>query len=199
MPIIHSVAVGSLEMADPGSTTYAPPMVSILRKTTLWMCGLSLFGAAVCPALSGETGDAPTPVRVYTNADLERFQLPADSVTVEAADPLEGWEFVTSYLDREHGRIDAERAYELELARLEEERTRLTTGYVSIPYVPFRYGRHGRAYRRSPPHGRPTPYGFGGSVQFGGTRPLHAGPTHAQIHRARAMRYKGSDAFPTRP
>jgi len=163
------------------------------------MCGIALVCAAVFPALSGETGDDPTPARVYTNADLERFQLPADSVTVEAADPLEGWEFVTSYLDREHGRIDAERAYELELARVEAERTRMTTGYRSIPLVPYYYGRYDRAHRKRPPHGRPTPYGFGGSVQFGGTRPLHAGPTHAQIHRARAMRHKGSDAFPTRP
>jgi hypothetical protein len=139
-------------------------------------------------------------VRLYTNADLERFPDLPDS-RVEAAKPsTEEWGFVTDYLQRQYSRIDADRAHALQRERAEAEveliRTRANRRTYGLPLYWNRFG----VWRRVP-H-RPPREGAIGRMRRallpdGSIRPLHAGPTRAQIDYAIASRRSGADAFPS--
>jgi hypothetical protein len=78
-----------------------------------WVAGLLVLSVWM-PAAGAE--DAP---RVYTNADLERFNRPAAGApaapTGSAADPASEWKYVQDFLDREYARIDADRRHRLEV------------------------------------------------------------------------------------
>jgi hypothetical protein len=174
----------------------------------------------VSPALSSEAGPTPTegsvdrqPVRVYTNADLERFGPVSD--TAAPAPEGAGWEFVAEFLEREYGRLDAERAYDLERRRVEAEAEALARrhDHVRLPIVPYldrtwrRVGplpgdpttreRRGRRSHRQSRYGLPSVARPGASSSQG-IVPLHARPTLAELHRARAIRHSGADAVPDR-
>ncbi len=149
---------------------------------------LSLLGTAV----------ADDEVRLYTNADLEKFGPPPDAMTRVVQDDDRGWEFVTAFLERERARLDADRAYELNWRRLDLEeqvldrrdRSLYLSPYVSYPYFPHSTRHAGRRHGSGVSHM--------GSARPDGIRPLHAGPTAALQHRSRAIRNSGADAFPRR-
>jgi hypothetical protein len=159
------------------------------------LCVLALVWTVHSPARGGD-GE----VRLYTNADLERFPLLPDS-EVEAARPAaDDWRVVTDYLQRQYARVDAERAYALERERAEAEVDLIRRGAgrrtYGLPYTFLRYGPYHRVPRKPPRDGaigRITR----GLLPDGAIRPLHAGPTRAQIDHARASRRSGSDAFPS--
>lgn len=66
--------------------------------------------------------DGVTP-RLYTNADLERFEAETGTGVIEpAGDSDADWRFVIEFLEREHARLDSQRAFELERLRLEARR-----------------------------------------------------------------------------
>jgi hypothetical protein len=148
------------------------------------------------PVADREGAEAIEPVRVYTNADLERFGPPEAAADPAAADEDPGWEFVTEFLAREYERLDAERSFDLERRRaaLEEEtasRRRSRPGYYR-PYLghPFAHGkRHARKHRAP----RATATSPGGRIV-----PLHARPSLTQRQWANATRRSGADAFPSR-
>jgi hypothetical protein len=133
------------------------------------------------------------PVRVYTNADLE--ELPAPAPAAAASEGVEdelGWQFVAQFLEREHARIESERAAELERRRLELEQQALVPegrweyGLAGVPWFDrsFECGDERRHLHARPGVlGRPI-------------RPLHAGPTLAELHWQRAIGRSGADAFP---
>lgn len=153
-----------------------------LSRMVLALWGILTFPAALADPV----------VRIYTNADLEDLPLPRDPAPAEvAADPAQGWAFVADHLEREQRRLEAEWAYEQERARLEEAASvRQDFDFVPLPYASFcvHSGRREATFV--------SPRDPGGAKGFRDPRPLHAGPTHAQQHRARAIRNKGSDAFP---
>ena len=167
--------------------------------------GIYLLVAAVAGPLAAQTGpprgdgepvETVEPVRVYTNADLDRFGPPSIDADPAAKDDDPGWEFVTEFLAREYERLDAERSYDLErrLSALEAEaaerrRVRPTYYYPYYGHAFTHVGRHPGAHR-------------GGTVRtttVGGLIvPLHARPTLAEVQRAKAIRRSGADAFPHR-
>jgi hypothetical protein len=139
-------------------------------------------------------------VHVYTNADLERLgPLPVASEPVAANDDDAAWEFVAEFLAREHARLDAARAHDLDRRQvdLEEEsvtRRRSYGTYVYPHHYPYRGHRYGDR-RHRPGNGLPhvgTPSSLGGRIV-----PLHARPTLAQAQRAKAIQRSGTDAFPS--
>jgi hypothetical protein len=164
-----------------------------------WIC---LLAVAVSGPLAAQTGPTPgddepvDPVRVYTNADLERFGPPSVDAEPAAADDDPGWEFVTEFLAREHERLDAQRSYDLErrrtdLAEEAAERRRARPVYF-YPYYGHRFVHVGR-------HPRGRRVGHYGTTTVGGPIvPLHARPTLAEVQRAKAIRRSGVDAFPDR-
>jgi len=130
-------------------------------------------------------------VRLYTNEDLERFPVLPDSTVSAAAPDGDEWPVVVDYLEREYSRIDADRAYELERNQSEAE-VELIRGEVgrrrySLPYGAWGFGRVSRHAGGKSGHGKPGPI-----------RPLHAGPSRAQIDYYKATRRSGADAFPQR-
>lgn len=141
-------------------------------------------------------GEPVEPVRVYTNADLERFGPPSVDAEPAATDVDPGWEFVTEFLAREHERLDAQRAYDLErrradLAEKATERRRARPVY----YYPY-YGHtftHVSRYPRGHRIGKVAKKTVGGPIV-----PLHARPTLAEVQRAKAIRRSGADAIPDR-
>ena len=155
----------------------------------LLACGLAVAGEA------GTDGE----VRLYTNADLERFpSLP--SSTVEASTPSEEeWRFVTGYLDRQYERLDKDRAYEMKRRREEAEveliQRRANRRTYGLPLYWGRFGHFGRV------PGRPGGDHTAGrlvraALPDGSIRPLHAGPTRAQVDRFKATFRSGADAVP---
>jgi len=140
-------------------------------------------------------------VRVYTNADLERFPALPDS-DVEASRPsADEWRFVTDYLQRQYTRLDADRDYSLERERAEAEvdliRSRANRRTYGLPVYWNRYDRWNGAPDTRPP-------GEGGigrlkraTLPDGSIRPLHAGPTRAQVDYFKATRRSGADAVPS--
>ncbi len=143
--------------------------------------------AALAPLRAAEATAAPG-VRIYTNADLEELPVPRDPPPAEAAlDPAESWAFVLAHLEREERRLAAERAAEHERAWLELEEAASLRRELDI--VPL-------AYAPACVHGPRRGVAHEDSKRFPDPRPLHAGPTQAQLHRERAIQNKGSDAFP---
>jgi len=160
-------------------------------------------------ALASEPGTTLTegpgiqePEKVYTNADLERYGPVADTPTPATDGPE--WKFVTEFLDREYERLDADRAYDLERLRVEAESEALTSRHDrwSVPFAPY-LGRPLKRYGHSPVAGRDSRGRHGGrgfsrsSVNYG-IVPMHARPTLAMRHRARAIQHSGADAVPRR-
>jgi hypothetical protein len=156
--------------------------------------GPVLLVAAMLP-LAAQTEVEP-PVRVYTNADLERFEpLAVDSTPVAPHDDAQ-WEFVSDFIEREQARIDADRAHRLEQrwVEIEERSVERNRSYVRgvLPYGVYPYGNaHRRHGARPRHHVRSTP-NLGGRIT-----PLHARPSLAQVNRAKATRRSGVDAFPS--
>jgi hypothetical protein len=159
----------------------------------------SFLGLILAALLPAPWVAAEPEVHVYTNADLQRFELPGETGEPDPQ-PVETWGYVVDYLEREWARIDADRSHDLERARVRNDEMLRDRSTISIPYAPFYYGfRVHDRYRGN------RPEQFDGDRLRGisafrqpGHRPLHAGPTHTQIHRARALRHKGVDAFPSR-
>ncbi len=130
---------------------------------------------------SAGAATADEPVRVYTNADLE--PLPA----VESSDPPPsdtgpGWQFVIDFLAEQHARIDADRAYELDSAVLDEAARGSTENprYV-LPWgygYPYGYAPHGYVSGRACPKQRPANAAARDARPLPGPRdlvvPLHA-------------------------
>jgi len=167
----------------------------VFSPKVAWVC---LLAAAVAGPLAAQTGPRSDgePVRVYTNADLERFGPPSVDAAPATADDDPGWEFVTEFLAREYERLDAQRSYDLERRRaaLEEEAVdrRRARPIYRYPYYGHRFihvGRHPRGHRVRTV--RTTTVG-------GPIVPLHARPTLAEAQRAKAIRRSGADAFPRR-
>ena len=163
------------------------------RFTVAPLALLAAFAATAAPAQPASRQD---PVRVYTNADLEKYPLPVAAKADRQSDES-GWEFVADFIAREHERLDAERSHELNLrlVDIEEEesddrRQRLGIGY-GYPFVyahPFSPGVRKRAGRTPA-----TTSGPGGHIV-----PLHARPSPAQVQRSMAIQRSGRDAFPSR-
>ena len=169
--------------------------MSRIGKTALG-CVL-LAAAAGLPAQAQSSRDAEAPVRVYTNADLEKLPpLPPSSEPVLRDDDL-GWEFVTEFIEREHRRLDADRAYELE-GRRDATKERIADereGDYVLPWVPWGFNPRVRHDGHRPGDFRRVDAG----VRLGGSiAPLHARPSQAMVQRARAIRRSGADAFPSR-
>ncbi len=148
------------------------------------LCGLLSAGALADPA-----GDEEEPVRVYTNADVERLEpIPTSDAPVARQDP-ERWRYVIEFLAEQHARIDAERAYELDRRLVDDvvERPRAEPprGWLWAPWL----GVHPRvpALHREPPrrHAAAPPFRPGGPRDW--ITPLHAGPTLADRHRREAI------------
>ena len=135
--------------------------------------------AAGSPAL----GDGPD--RVYTNADLERLEpLPSQSAPIVSSEEL-GWEFVTDFIEREHKRLESERAHDLERTLVDAEaraleRRRPGYGLALAPYTGF-FGHQGRNRVRPPGKRRGLPDHHETSFRLhfptgGRITPLHARP-----------------------
>ena len=157
---------------------------------------LALIGLATSGVPAQAEDD---PVRLYTNADLERFgeASPADTHPVDYDDEA-AWRFVTEFLDREHRRLDADRAHDLAQRRAQTEenladRATRRRSY-GVPLGVLGYGLRGghrpKHFRRNVHGGLPS---AGGRIV-----PLHARPSLAQLNRAKATRLSGRDAFPKR-
>ncbi len=167
------------------------PVAGVVLALLLATPGLAQAGgdsASWADAVPADRGDA---VRVYTNADLEKYAVYAGRPEPEPV-AAESWDAVQEFLDRQHRRIDADRRHELERARLD----RLSEPVIAVPrYVPpfglrpffpgFRhlhgFGRH--AHR--PPEPPRLPHGDG--------RGIH-GPGHGRFSDL-----KGEDAVPGPP
>lgn len=171
----------------------------VFSPKSAWIC---LLAVAVSGPLAAQTGPPPgdgefvEPARVYTNADLERFGPPSVDAEPAAAKDDPGWEFVTEFLAREHERLDAQRAYDLErrradLAEETAERRRALPVYY-YPCYGHRFMRVSR-YPRGHRFGNVAKRTVGGPIV-----PLHARPTLAEARRAKAIRRSGADAFPDR-
>ena len=98
---------------------------------------------------AGLTAAADEPVRVYTNADLENLEpIPTSAPPVDAGP---GWEFVIDFLAEQHARIDADRAYELDGALVDETVRRSREAARPRYVLPYNYW-----YGYGPHHRRPT-------------------------------------------
>ncbi len=162
---------------------------------TRWACRVLLSTAAL--SLSA-AADPATPY-VYTNSDLERFAVPEPSppATGRVADPYEGIS-VADFLEREYARLATLRALDLARARLDAESR---SGNAREAYAPAHgpyWAYHGgwrpcvpRLHSVSPRPLRPV-----AGDRARGIRPLHAGPTAAELRGAQGRSRHGSDAFP---
>jgi hypothetical protein len=164
---------------------------------------LLLLVAAADPPITAQAepitdGDEVEPVRVYTNADLERFGRVGVDPTPPAPDDGAEWAFVTEFLAREHARLDAERSLELERRRVTlEEEVVARDRHRSDRY----YWRPGYAFVHTGYFERKRKHRASGAATTsvgGPIVPLHARPTQALRMRAKAIRRSGADAFPSR-
>jgi hypothetical protein len=102
---------------------------------------LLAVGVLATPALGAGSPapdtDPPEAVRVYTNADLEKFgPSEAPEGPVRTRDGGE-WAFVQAFLDREHARLEAERDYELRRSADQERARQLANPHpdYQAPYL----------------------------------------------------------------
>jgi hypothetical protein len=141
-----------------------------------WRPGLGLVAAFAAGAAAAE----PTPVRVYTNADLEPLPPAAQAERVVPAASPEDWSFVTEFLAREHERLAAERAHELERRRAQVEDERWESEASSV-YWPWYVGSW--TWDEAHPHRRLAPQnGLHDRIV-----PLHARPSPGREARAKAI------------
>jgi hypothetical protein len=172
--------------------------MGVLRTAAAALAALVLGAGAAAQTGPSADGAGDEPVRVYTNADLERFGPPSPGPEPATVGDDRGWEFVREFLAREHARLDAERAWDLERRRVEIEEERvLRERWRTVWYYPgygYTVGYPGCAdEKRKRYHALPHGTSPGGRI-----RPIHAGPTKAQRMRAQAIRRSGADAFPER-
>jgi len=148
---------------------------------------LAIMAAFAATVVTAEPANREDPVRVYTNADLEELEPLPVGAPAEGQSDESGWKFVAEFIDREHRRLDAERAHALNrrLVEIEEEETSYRShGFYTYPYVP---GVRKRTGRRA----RATTSGPGGHIV-----PLHARPSPTMVQRSKAIQRSGRDAFP---
>jgi hypothetical protein len=120
---------------------------------------LGLSAGAVPAAEPPSSGEAPEPVRLYTNADLEQFGPPtAPDAPVDAGIPGD-WAFVQAFIDREYARLDVE--FDRALARSAAEAAPPASSHYVLPYAGWYGGYYPYSWRgRTPHHGagtRPEP------------------------------------------
>ena len=150
-------------------------------------------------ALSAPRAEDEDRVRLYTNADLERFPALPDSSVVAGQPSAEEWRFVTEYIDRQYERLDADRSHLLERERTEAEsewiRHRAGRRSYGLPLYWGHYPARPRVPRAEDGRDRGErilrTLGPDASI-----RPLHARPTRAQLDRFRASFRSGADAVP---
>jgi len=143
---------------------------------------LALLAASVAwVAVPAHAGD-DEPVRVYTNADLEALPpIPVGQpvLTRDEAD----WQFVSDFLDRQRESLDADRAHELERARVESEidARRQPEPRVLLPF----YGPWLPSYAVGPGRERHRGHRLPDAARDAGNRPLRVDfspilPLHAR-------------------
>jgi hypothetical protein len=178
---------------------------------------LIVGGVAFCAAMSAQaqsvgTVDDAEPVRVYTNADLERYageELPVSDVQGGMEDL--GWEFVQNFIERQYEKINADRNFDLdrrmtdaEIDEIERRSRRqryglaypIYTGYygygrhaVAVPYSGNGHGRKDRVARAAL---SASPAELQRATMHRRITPIHARP-------APSVRQKIKFSTPTRP
>lgn len=131
-----------------------------MRKIGVWLVALIL-----APAALAQTAGTDGAVRIYTNVDLALLEPhPAESDAEAAlvgssasdasrANDEENWKFVSDFIAREHAKVHADRDYELERQRVDNEAEE-ERGY-GVPYLGY-YGYYGYpGYYRGPDDHRP--------------------------------------------
>ena len=123
--------------------TMRRPVLKVL--SLVWVAACSL-GAIVDVAW----GDSP---RLYTNLDLEKYGAPSSERGVPAVREEDEWDRIWEFLDRSYERLDAERSYDLERARIRSsevqdaaaQRPRYVApyrgGYGFWPSFPYRHAK----------------------------------------------------------
>ena len=170
-----------------------------MRRSTRSL-STALFCLLVWTAAAGVASGADEgEVRLYTNADLERFPTSPDSEVVASHPTTDEWRFVTDYLKSQYTRLDADRKYSMERERAEAEtdliRHQANRRTYGLPVYWNRFDRWNGAPGHSPGEGT-----IGrikrAMIPDGSIRPLHAGPTRAQVDHFKASRRSGADAYP---
>lgn len=167
-------------------SAYSPYVTRLASRLGLIAALCAAPAGAACLAQAADDAG----VRVYTNDDLEPLPESPPPPATEPED-RDGWAFVADHLEREYARIDAQRGYELERTRVVAETERSDEPVYSLPWSFYGWAGWAPPERHRPKHHARPEVG-----RLPAIRPIHAGPTQAQIQRARAMRYRGSDAFP---
>jgi len=192
-------------LAFPHGRRFRPPglqkgAITMARTTRFAGAGalvplIALIFASATPGARAQTTDEP--VRVYTNADLALLgPLPAvaaDPNPASRSSEEQSWKFVADFIKQERAKIDADRAYDLERERVDNE-AREDRGH-GVPYLGY-YGYHpgpyhGRRHVHQPDRSRPPktgiPHkmfrdrppvrehvpGLGDSYRRGSARPAH--------------------------
>lgn len=161
---------------------------SPLTFATRALAALALAALPGSPGLAGDDEREPprrddddAEVRVYTNADLEKYGPPSPVEPREEED----WTFVQEFIERERAEIASRRAYELERLRVEQEGEALAPEpepryvfpypIVRAPWLKPRLG--GNLHRPGrPPGDGPRREPTFREEYFSPIRPLHARP-----------------------
>ena len=117
-----------------------------------------LLLAVALPAVA-----ADEEIPLYTNADLEKYGPPTSEPGERVVDSYEdpGWEFVTDFIRRQKQHIAAERNYDLQRARVDNEAREIEQRYAPsyspwFPYYLYPGLGHGK---HKPWHGSPPAHG----------------------------------------
>ena len=122
-----------------------------MRTLVLKVVYLVWVGACSLRAIVGVAwADSP---RLYTNLDLEKYGSPSSERGVQAVREEDDWDRIWGFLNRSYQRLDADRSYDLERARIRSSeaqdaaarRPRYVApyrgGYGFRPSFPYRYPR----------------------------------------------------------
>ena len=169
----------------------------------------ALLVVATAPALAQDAAGADEPVRVYTNADLERLApIPTQPAEPPSAEEVaRRWEFVQSVLDQAYARIDAERRHDLERRMTEARADALdrvdARPRYALPYSYSYVAPYGVPYRGR--DGRPATHPAASLLWerpnaklFRPIPPIHARPYASNLFRLEA-RIGAGPAGPGRP
>jgi hypothetical protein len=137
-------------------------------------------GSVVCALLLALPSLADEPVRVYTNADLAT--LPPIATSPPPVEQGPGWEFVIDFLAEQRARIDADRAYEMDSALVDESVRRSREPERPRYVLPYNYWN---GYGPSCRGGACGPHRPGAAP-----RPLPGGPRNSivPLHARRPIR-----------
>ncbi len=95
-----------------------------------------LLLAAALPAVA-----VADEIPLYTNADLEKYGPPTSESGQRVADSseIQDWQFVTDFIRRQHEQIAAERAHDMERARVNNEAREIERRYAPSysPWFPY--------------------------------------------------------------